>query len=585
MRNPRPQRMPARSAGALLLAVACLASSATAQPADSGTYPTEPYNGLQLNYVISGGRITSTEENDDWTRTLTFKGDLGSGRLGVSGVARRSGGWTPPTVSATLEVTVEVDGERQTAKAELLRDSTETFDVSLPIPPGATSGRIAVELVGIYNVGTRNVRLLGTFTRRGPAPNGSGRVESPPPPPPEVQRPRRRVPPVDPEPPSATGGLMGTITGCRRDPLGRAIGPDEPLAGALVIAGRDLAFESGYTGEDTVKNARGVVAQGTTDARGLFALAVPAGIYEVIVWRRHYVPQVDSGIVAPAIHDRSICDNITAPVTHERLVFASSPAGSGEGGGVAPAESTEAPLPPNVVRDAEGMLQPASGYRWLNEDPEDHRVQWTPGTPHATALHVETSDNEGQWSPAPGYAWLNEQNGDLRVVWKPGRPHPIHPHVVAAPQEGQWVAAPGFRWASEAPGDFRVLSESTGGAPGAEPPPPAGAGTGSQPGGDPVAAVLGEWIFRGNDYRGTLTFERSGGQIVGRLFYDAVGRPERLVDVRFDSRTGEISFTRPWEGNPSFQKYGGVLDNGSITGTFSDSNSPGQRYPWWARRR
>jgi len=141
----------------------CIAAIGQTSVPTSGTYPAEPYNGLQVVYRLSGAVIKSQQENQDWTRTLSWEGTLTTGHLRLSGEARRFGGWTPPTVSANLLVVVEVDGQRKEVKEELLRDSTKSFDVSVPIPANAQKGSVRLELVGIYNVGTRDVKLIGSF--------------------------------------------------------------------------------------------------------------------------------------------------------------------------------------------------------------------------------------------------------------------------------------------------------------------------------------------------------------------------------------------------------------------------------------
>jgi hypothetical protein len=308
------------AAAAFLLAAFLCGAHAAGLENESNTYPASPYNGLQLTYQISGARITKTVEDDNWTRTLTFTGTLERGTLRVAGEARRSGGWNPPTVSATLQVTVEVDGETKTANAELLRDSAAPFDVAVPIPQGAKKGRIVVELVGIYNVGTRNVKLIGHFERDA-ASGGEGGGGEKKPPEDEVVTPKKKAPkPPEPVPPGAAG-LSGKISGCQRDPFGRASGPDLSLPGAVVIAGQGIDFETGLTGEDVVKNADLIAGMTTTDARGEYRLDIPPGVYRVIIWRRHYVPQIDSRVTAPGVHNSSICDNIDRPATHESLRF------------------------------------------------------------------------------------------------------------------------------------------------------------------------------------------------------------------------------------------------------------------------
>jgi len=307
------------AAAALLLPAFLYGAIAAGLENESTTYPASPYNGLQLTYQISGARITKTVEDDNWTRTLTFQGILERGTLRVSGVARRTGGWNPPTVSATLQVTVEVDGKSDTAKAELLRDSTAPFDVAVPIPQGAKKSRIVVELVGIYSAGTRDVKLIGHFERDA-ASGGAGDTEKVPPEDPAVKP--KKIPVTAPPPiPPGAAGLSGKISGCQRDPFGRASGPDLPLPGAVVIAGRGIDFETGLTGEDVVKNADLIAGMTTTDSKGEYRLDIPAGAYRVIIWKRHYVPQIDSKVTAPGIHNSSICDNIDRPATHEALRF------------------------------------------------------------------------------------------------------------------------------------------------------------------------------------------------------------------------------------------------------------------------
>lgn len=314
-------RLGRAAAAAFLLAAFLGGAIAAGLENESSTYPASPYNGLQLTYQISGARITKTVEDDNWTRTLTFTGILERGTLRIAGEARRSGGWNPPTISATLQVTVEVDGETNTSKAELLRDSTAPFDVAVPIPQGAKKGRIVVELVGIYNVGTRNVKLIGHFDRDA-ASGGAGAGDTEKAPPEDTAVKPKKKPAATPPPvPPGAAGLSGKISGCQRDPFGRASGPDLPLPGAVVIAGRGIDFETGLTGEDVVKNADLIAGMTTTDARGEYRLDIPPGDYRLIIWRRHYVPQIDGKVTAPGVHNSSICDNIDRPATHESLRF------------------------------------------------------------------------------------------------------------------------------------------------------------------------------------------------------------------------------------------------------------------------
>src|SRR5207253_571490 len=97
-------------------------------------------------------------------------------------------------------------------------------------------------------------------------------------------------------------------------------------------------------------------------------------------------------------------------------------------------------LPPNVVRNAEGKLNPAKGYQWLNpDDPKDFRVKPKPGL-------IESKP--GTLHPANGYQWVDSNDStDFRVQPKPG---------LVESEPGVLRPATGYRWISpNDPNDFR----------------------------------------------------------------------------------------------------------------------------------
>ncbi len=57
-----------------------------------------------------------------------------------------------------------------------------------------------------------------------------------------------------------------------------------------------------------------------------------------------------------------------------------------------------------------------------------------------------------------------------------------------------------------------------------------------------------------------------------------------MAGVNYKSATGELSSRRPWIGNPQFQKSREKLGGNSISGTFTDNNSPDKTYPWSGRK-
>jgi Sec-independent protein translocase protein TatA len=127
-----------------------------------------------------------------------------------------------------------------------------------------------------------------------------------------------------------------------------------------------------------------------------------------------------------------------------------------------PAAEEEAPeLPPHVVLAADGTLVPEPGYRWLNDNPMDKGVEWSPGAVHPGNPHVVASPVPGQWVPEAGYEWVEAEGPvDRRVAWVPGKHHPDNEHVIAAEKEREWYPAPGYKWANDAPGDLTVVPES-----------------------------------------------------------------------------------------------------------------------------
>ena len=135
-------------------------------------------------------------------------------------------------------------------------------------------------------------------------------------------------------------------------------------------------------------------------------------------------------------------------------------------------EETSEPvrLPPHVVQGPDGQLNPEPGYSWINDDPEDHRVEWVPGARHPEHPNVVASQEPDQWRPGPGYEWAEAKGvDDMRVVWTPGRRHPGHEHVLAAEKERDWQPEPGYAWINDDPNDLTVAPiEGTS----AEPRPP-----------------------------------------------------------------------------------------------------------------
>lgn len=126
--------------------------------------------------------------------------------------------------------------------------------------------------------------------------------------------------------------------------------------------------------------------------------------------------------------------------------------------GELPAAPAETPLPPHVYLSDSKTYLPEPGYTWVNSDPGNLDVKWTPGVRHRDHPNVIAAQEQDQWHPAAGYGWV-EPNvpEDLRVEWKPGAKHPAHEHVIAAQEEGHWQPEAGYNWIDpDSPEDLRV---------------------------------------------------------------------------------------------------------------------------------
>jgi len=128
---------------------------------------------------------------------------------------------------------------------------------------------------------------------------------------------------------------------------------------------------------------------------------------------------------------------------------------AGDAGGEEQSEPVQ--VPPHVVLGEDGRFNPEPGYSWINDDPNDHRVEWVPGAKHPEHPNVASSKEPDQWRPAAGYDWVEAKGiDDMRVVWRPGRRHVGHEHVLAAEKEGDWQPEPGYAWVNDDPNDLSV---------------------------------------------------------------------------------------------------------------------------------
>ncbi len=80
-------------------------------------------------------------------------------------------------------------------------------------------------------------------------------------------------------------------------------------------------------------------------------------------------------------------------------------------------------------------------------------------------------------------------------------------------------------------------------------------------------SLAGTWSINANNYKGKLELRESGGQLSGRVRFDALRTWEDLRDITFDGRT--LKFLRP---GPR-QTYIGTFSGDEVRGTFSGGGS------------
>jgi hypothetical protein len=140
--------------------------------AEGGTYPTSPFNGMQTTYTVSGATFTSTKDVEGFTTTRTITGQLGSGTLRVSGSAKMGNGFSADLVVRVWAGDQSKESPKYNIKSGFPGFNSQSFDVSVPIPAGATSGGFSIGMIGYYSAGTRGLTVSGSFTgaSSGPAP-------------------------------------------------------------------------------------------------------------------------------------------------------------------------------------------------------------------------------------------------------------------------------------------------------------------------------------------------------------------------------------------------------------------------------
>ena len=145
--------------------------------AAGGTFPVEPFNGMQISYSISGANISGSTDKPGFSTVRSLVGTLGTETLQVSGSVLAGG------LSADVVVTVKAGAESNTFKANVKGGQSQSFSVSVPIAQGAASGSISINMTGYYNNSggqTRGLVVDGVFTGSSTSPSPQPPSPAPP---------------------------------------------------------------------------------------------------------------------------------------------------------------------------------------------------------------------------------------------------------------------------------------------------------------------------------------------------------------------------------------------------------------------
>ncbi len=137
-------------------------------PVKAKFFPDQPFNGLQIDYSISGATLGVPIDTGGFTTSREIDGMITGDTLTISGIAKAEWGF-----GATLDVTLHVEGQEDVTFHEekfpaegLAKDPmSQEFSLSLPIPPEANNASFSIYIEGNYNAGSRGLIISGTLEK------------------------------------------------------------------------------------------------------------------------------------------------------------------------------------------------------------------------------------------------------------------------------------------------------------------------------------------------------------------------------------------------------------------------------------
>jgi len=181
----------------------------------AGTFPAQPFNGLQIDYTIAGGGVGAPRDFEGFTCVREMEGTLdlpssgaGDGMLSVFGRVRATSG-----LGASLMVEVCVDNTCSIHKTSGRTDWEAPFNVGVPVSRTAQDATIRIEETGSYNAGSRSLVLVARMRAATPGVGGPGSAtSSTTPAPPATTAPPVTLPAPPAQPPTPTTTTAPPVT-------------------------------------------------------------------------------------------------------------------------------------------------------------------------------------------------------------------------------------------------------------------------------------------------------------------------------------------------------------------------------------
>lgn len=148
----------------LILFIVMIITSVNVKAQSTGIFPGEPFNGMQVNYAITGATVTKYTDvpGFTWTRSLVITDIQKGGVLGISG-SLQAGGY-----GCTVTVTVSAGGKPGSGTYEVKPGTPMSFQQQVSIPKDAKSASIVINMNGHYSMGggSRGVVVRGDWDGR-----------------------------------------------------------------------------------------------------------------------------------------------------------------------------------------------------------------------------------------------------------------------------------------------------------------------------------------------------------------------------------------------------------------------------------